>query len=65
MKKNVGLFDRIVRVLAGSVLLAAAFWGPQTAWGYFGFVFLFTGLFGYCPLYQALGFRTCDHKVKE
>lgn len=65
MKKNVGLFDRIIRVTVGAALLSAVFFGPQTPWGYLGLVFISTGLFGYCPLYQALGFRTCDHAVKK
>ena len=65
MKKNVGLFDRILRVSAGAAILSAAFWGPQTPWGYLGIIFIFTGAFGYCPLYQVLGFKTCDHKVAK
>ncbi len=64
---NVGIFDRLLRLLLSSVLF------------YFGlFIFadsalgtgvaiaacipLFTSLVGFCPLYRLLGIRTCPLK---
>ncbi len=55
-------FERGARVLLGLGVLALAFVGPQTPWGYLGLVPLLTGLIGSCPLYTALGFSTCPLK---
>jgi hypothetical protein len=57
-KANVGGLDRILRVILGLGLIAIVFVGPQTPWGWVGVVPLLTGLFGTCPLYSLLGFRT-------
>lgn len=56
---NAGVGDRVIRVLAGVALLALAFVGPRTPWGYLGLVPLVTGLAGRCPAYALLGIRTC------
>jgi hypothetical protein len=60
---NEGTIDRVLRVVAGLVLLALG-WGGVVdgAWGtvlkVVGFVPLVTGLVGYCPLYALLHVRT-------
>jgi hypothetical protein len=59
-KKNEGVVDRIVRIVAGVGLLSLAFVGPQTVWGYVGIVPLATGLLGSCPAYQLFGVSTCS-----
>jgi hypothetical protein len=59
LARNVGTIDRAVRALAGVGLLSLAFTGPQTAWGYLGFIPLLTAALGTCPLYSVLGFSTC------
>lgn len=59
LAKNVGTIDRAVRALVGVGLLSLAFTGPQTAWGYLGFIPLLTAAIGSCPLYSLLGFSTC------
>jgi hypothetical protein len=51
--------ERVLRVLAGLVLLSLIFFGPQTLWGLVGIVPLLTGLVGSCPLYSVLGISTC------
>ncbi len=61
-KTNEGTIDRALRVIAGIVLIAMVFIGPQTAWGWVGLVPLLTGLFGTCPLYSLLGINTCSLK---
>ncbi len=53
--RNMGKIDRIVRVLAGIFVLSLVFVGPQTPWGWLGFIPLVTGLIGWCPLYNILG----------
>ena len=61
MTKNVGLTDRVVRVLLGLLLLSFVYSGPETLWGWVGLIPLITGLFGTCPLYSALGWTTCEN----
>jgi hypothetical protein len=61
-KTNEGTIDRVLRVLVGLALIAIAFVGPQTPWGWVGLVPLLTGLVGTCPLYTVLGIRTCKLK---
>lgn len=62
LKTNVGIADRVLRVVAGLVLLGLAATGTIGAWGYIGIVPLATGLLRTCPLYSALGFSTCPLK---
>ena len=57
--KNVGMIDRVLRVVAGLAILSLVFVGPRSAWGWVGLVPLLTGLVSFCPLYTLLGIRTC------
>ena len=59
MKTNVGGLDRILRLLAGLVLIALAATGTVGAWGWIGIVPLATGLLRSCPLYSIIGLNTC------
>ena len=59
MSANVGGIDKILRIVAGLILLSLVFVGPHTAWGWIGIVPLATGLINWCPLYSLLGFTTC------
>jgi hypothetical protein len=59
MKTNVGGIDRIVRIVAGLVLIALAATGTIGPWGWIGVVPLATGLLRTCPAYSLLGFNTC------
>lgn len=59
MSKNVGGIDRILRIVAGIVLIALAATGVVGLWGYIGVVPLLTGLIGWCPAYLPLGIKTC------
>ena len=58
-RHNVGPADRVLRLAVGALLLALAFVGPRTAWGFLGLVPLLTGAFGSCPLYTLLGIDSC------
>ncbi len=51
--------DRALRIALGLALLAIAFVGPKTPWGYAGLVLIVTGILGSCPLYALVGFSTC------
>jgi hypothetical protein len=57
--KNVGGIDKILRIVAGLILISMVFIGPQTVWGWIGIVPLVTGLFNFCPLYPLIGLNTC------
>ncbi|MFC3340150.1 YgaP family membrane protein [Paracandidimonas soli] len=62
MKSNVGGIDRILRIVAGLVLIALAATGTVGWWGWLGVIPLLTGLFRFCPLYTMLGASTCPLK---
>lgn len=63
MNTNIGTIDRVLRILVGLALVAAALglFEPayQTAWGWIGLIPLATALVGWCPLYRILGIKTC------
>lgn len=64
MKSNVGGIDRILRIVAGLVLLGLAATGTVGWWGWLGVVPLATGALGWCPPYAIFGFSTCAVKEK-
>jgi ABC-type branched-subunit amino acid transport system permease subunit len=59
MKKNVGGVDRVLRIVAGLVLMALAATGVVGPWGWLGVIVLATGLFSFCGAYTLLGVNTC------
>jgi hypothetical protein len=64
-KTNEGTVDRVLRVVAGLVILALYFIYPESAWrnlALLGIVPLATGLLGTCPVYSLLGISTCPVK---
>jgi len=58
MKANVGLTDRMFRLIGG---IGVAVWGVifETYWGLVGVALLATGVFSFCPLYLPFKFDTC------
>jgi hypothetical protein len=62
MMQNVGGLDKIIRIIAGLILLALVFIGPKTAWGWLGLIPLATGLVNFCPLYALLKISTAGKK---
>jgi len=65
MTANVGGIDRILRIVAGLVLIALAATGVVGAWGYLGVIVLATGVFRFCGAYTLLGVNTCAIKPAE
>lgn len=70
MVANVGGFDRVLRFIAGVVLILVPFVAPSVpalaglghwAWliGAVGVVMLLTAAFRFCPAYPLLGINTC------
>jgi hypothetical protein len=62
MIQNVGNIDRILRIVAGLILLSLIFIGPKTWWGLLGIVPLATAFMRTCPAYSILGVNTCERK---
>ncbi|UCD94796.1 MAG: DUF2892 domain-containing protein [Candidatus Zixiibacteriota bacterium] len=62
MKANVGSFDRIIRFLAGLVILAVGY-SFGSWWGLIGLIPILTAFTGFCGLYIPFGISTC--KVKK
>lgn len=58
MKTNVGLTDRIIRIVLGLAIISLAFWGPKSPWAWLGLIPLATGIFCYCGIYKLLGITT-------
>jgi len=64
---NVGLTDRVLRILLAAILLGIGFLDnpivsgstTKTIIGAFALIPLLTGLFRYCPLYTLIGLNTC------
>ncbi len=65
MTANVGGIDRILRIVAGLVLIALAATGVVGAWGYLGVIVLATGVFRFCGAYTLFGVNTCPMKAVE
>lgn len=59
MKVNIGGVDRLLRVIAGLVLIGLTLVGTIGMWGWLGLVMLATGIFSYCPAYGLMGIKTC------
>ena len=64
MKINVGTVDRVLRILAGVILITLAATQTIGMWGYIGIVPLLTGIFRFCPAYTLLGMNTCTMDKK-
>jgi len=63
MQVNEAVWDRVVRVVAGLVLLYLGWGGVVagtlgTVFKWLGFLPLLTGAIGYCPAYPLLGIKT-------
>ena len=58
MPTNISPLDRVLRIVAGLVLISLVFWGPQTPWGFIGIIPLATALIGFCPAYRLFGICT-------
>lgn len=67
MSINVGSADRLIRIVAGLVLLSLPFL-LETPWrwlGLLGLIPLITGLAGRCPGYRLLGMSTCPMRKQK
>lgn len=64
MMKNVGMIDRVLRIVVGLGLIGVALgvFGPEytSPWGWIGVIPLVTGVFSWCPVYTLVGLKTCN-----
>jgi len=66
MTSNVGGIDRVLRIVAGLLLIALAITNVVGMWGYIvGGIVLATGVFRFCGAYTLLGLNTCPLKALE
>jgi len=67
MKKNLGNWDRLLRIVSGAVIIAVALY-YQSWWFLLGAALLLNGLTGRCGAYALLSFssadKTCDLSEK-
>lgn len=64
MVKNIGGFDRILRIVIGAGLVVFALVTGKW-WGFIGVIPLLTAFIGWCPLYVPFGIRTCPLSNKS
>ena len=65
MIKNVGDKEKMIRIIAGAVLLLLfLIIGSGIRWLFalLGVVALATGILGFCPIYKLLGMNTKENK---
>jgi hypothetical protein len=64
MKCNVGKTDKIVRIIAGImiIVLGIVF---RSWWGVIGVLPIFTAAVGWCPAYLPFGISTCKMDKSE
>jgi len=63
MKKNIGKTDRVIRLIAGFIIIVIGLYF-KSWWGAIGLIPVFTALTGWCGLYAILGMDTCSIKGK-
>ncbi len=66
MTQNVGMIDRVLRVVVGLGLLSLVFVleGNLRWLGLVGLVPLVTGAFSFCPAYKLIGLSTCGQSCQ-
>ncbi len=69
MSHNVGMLDRVFRIVLGIAMLifALGYFYPGTGWnwvGWLGVIPIVTAVAGSCPLYSLLGINTCEVSKK-
>lgn len=70
MKKNMGIADRLIRVLIAAVVVVLFY--TETISGTLGIIllilagiFVLTSFISFCPLYAPFGISTCSNKNQE
>ena len=64
MKCNVGVTDKMIRIILGAIILAAGIF-YSSWWGILGAILILTGIFKFCALYSIFGISTCSMNDSE
>jgi hypothetical protein len=75
---NLSILSQLLRIILGLILIALAWFGPETSlldfewmylWrlGWLGLIPLISGIAAFCPIYAVLGFghKHQDHEAKK
>lgn len=61
ISKNMGLWDRVARLVVGAILVGLAAMGTIGIWGWLGLILVGTAFMSFCPLYRIIGLKTCQN----
>ncbi len=64
MKANIGTVDRVIRVIAGLVIIGLGIYG-RSWWGLIGLLPLLTAVVRFCPAYVPFGLSTCPCETEK
>ena len=62
---NIGMVDRLFRIIIGGILISLTWVGPQTPWGWVGLIPLTTSILCFCPIYAVIGINTHTDAGKQ
>jgi hypothetical protein len=68
MKTNMGITDRVIRVIIAAVIAGLYYSNTINGTGgvlllVLAVIFVLTSFVGFCPLYSLLGIKTCKNKT--
>jgi hypothetical protein len=64
MKKNIGSKDRVIRLVAGSIIILSGLY-YQSWWGALGLIPIATAFIHWCPVYVPFGISTCKYDPEK
>ena len=62
LTKNIGTFDRILRIIIGLAIVSLAFIGPKSLYAYAGLILVVTAFIEFCPLYSMIKISSLKKK---
>lgn len=57
--RNISKDERITRLGVGFITVSGAVFGLIGLWGLLGLILIVTACINFCPLYRAIGIKTC------
>lgn len=64
MKKNVGNWDSIIRVVAGAIIVSLGLF-YNNYWGFIGLILVFSGVVSFCPVYKLFNIATVSPDLER